>query len=259
MVIAPQFAWRKAALCRDRSASVRRETLQRLERFFISLGFVAFLGMAIVAARSAGVAADLRAAVPALRPPAWNTTVALISGHAGFDSGAICTDADGAILLTEAAINADVTARVAPLLRQAGATVLVLDEYDARLDGLEADVLLSLHADSCIDASGYKAASYVYSTTADADAALLACIDLHYPAATELPHHPNTVTHDMTEYHAFKRIAATTPAAILELGFLGGDQALLTGNTARVARGVADSILCFLAPATPVESPTESE
>jgi hypothetical protein len=50
----------------------------------------------------------------------------------------------------------------------------------------------------------------------------------------------------MTEYHAFRRIAATTPAAILELGFLGGDGALLTEQPELPARGVSDAILCFL-------------
>ena len=122
----------------------------------------------------------------------------------------------------------------------------ILDEYDPRLDGLEADVLLSIHADSCIDATGYKAAYYTRSRVPEAADRFLACIDDHYAAITGLPHHPDTVTHDMTEYHAFRKISPDTPAAILETGFLGGDQALLTQEPARVARGVADSILCFL-------------
>jgi len=40
------------------------------------------------------------------------TRVALISGHAGFDSGAICTDANGDVWLTEADINASITEQV---------------------------------------------------------------------------------------------------------------------------------------------------
>lgn len=236
--------------------TVRRGTLQRLERFFVILSFAALLGMVVLGAASLGLEPDWDAAVPrALRPPAWGTQVALVSGHADFDSGATCTDADGTVTLSEVDVNARVTELAAELLRREGATVLVLEEYDPRLAGLEVDVLLSLHADSCIDASGYKAASYVRSATAAADAALLACIDRHYAEETGLPHHPNTVTHDMTEYHAFRRIAPTTPAAILELGFLGGDQELLTAQTERVARGVAASLLCFLLP--PVPSTTE--
>ncbi len=40
-----------------------------------------------------------------------------------------------------------------------------------------------------------------------------------------------------------------TPAAIIETGFLGGDRDFLTGQTGRVAAGIADGVLCFLAPA----------
>ncbi len=56
----------------------------------------------------------------------------------------------------------------------------------------------------------------------------------------------DTITEDMTEYHAFRRIRSQTPAAILELGFLGGDQGLLVRSPEKSARGVADGLLCFL-------------
>jgi N-acetylmuramoyl-L-alanine amidase len=149
-------------------------------------------------------------------------------------------------LVTEAAINARVTGLAAERLRRAGADVMILDEYDPRLEGLRAAVLVSLHADSCIEASGFKAAVHAYSAIPAINDRLLTCIEQTYPAATGLPHHPNTVTHNMTEYHAFKRIDPLTPAAIIELGFLGGDQALLLNRPELAAKGVADGILCFL-------------
>ena len=37
--------------------------------------------------------------------------------------------------------------------------MLILDEYDTRLAGLKVDVLVSLHADSCVQASGNKVAT----------------------------------------------------------------------------------------------------
>jgi N-acetylmuramoyl-L-alanine amidase len=188
---------------------------------------------------------------------AFDKQVALVSGHAGYDSGAVCLGPDGGVLLTEAQVNADVAELAAELLRKAGADVVVLEEYDPRLEGLYADVLLSIHADSCIDASGYKAASYTRSRVPQADRRLLDCIDQRYAAVTGLPLHPNTVTHNMAEYHAFRRIARDTPAAILELGFLGGDQALLTTEAPRVARGVADGLLCFLEDQSPEEQPLD--
>jgi N-acetylmuramoyl-L-alanine amidase len=49
----------------------------------------------------------------------------------------------------------------------------------------------------------------------------------------------------MTGYHAFKRVDPQTPAAIIEVGFLGGDQRVLA-RADGPARGIADGVLCFL-------------
>ncbi len=209
-------------------------------------------GIALIVARIFGMELPWAAPTQALVLPVFNDQVAIISGHSGFDSGAVCTDTAGDVTLTEADVNAAVSARAAELLRRAGTDVVILEEFDPRINRLEVDALLSLHADSCIDASGYKAAYYTYSAIPEIEARFVACIDEHYQSVTGLPHHPNTVTHDMTEYHAFRKLAPTTPGVILELGFLGGDQALLTTQVDVVARGVVDSILCFLTqPPTP--------
>lgn len=212
------------------------------------IGFAAFFGIAIIVARIVGMEMPWSGEQPGLVLGAFNRQVALISGHAGFDSGAVCTDEAGTVTLTEVEVNAAVAQAAANILRRSGTDVLVLEEYDPRLEALQADVLISLHADSCIDASGFKAAIFAYSAIPEIETRLLSCIDEEYAAVTGLPHHPNTVTHDMTEYHAFRRIAPETPAAILELGFLGGDRTLLTQEADRVARGVAESVLCFLDP-----------
>lgn len=174
--------------------------------------------------------------------------VALISGHAGFDSGAVCTDDDGEVMLTEAEINANIAEIAAQRLRQhpLGLDVTILDEKDERLSGLQVDVMLSLHSDSCVMLSGYKAVADPNSALNDAQQKLLTCIDNRYVAATQLAYHPTTITHDMLGYHAFNRIAPQTPAAILEMGFMGGDQVLLTEEAERVAQGVVDSVICFL-------------
>jgi N-acetylmuramoyl-L-alanine amidase len=222
--------------------------LDSAQRIIVAIVFLALGGIALVGAQAAGL--DLPGA-DGVQPQAFvraaqGSEIALISGHAGNDSGAVCEDDLGNVSLTEASINARVAESAADRLRRAGASVTILNEFDPRLENLQADVLVSLHADSCIDASGFKAAVHTYSAIPNADAELLACIGRDYPLATGLPHHPNTVTHNMTEYHAFRKIAATTPAAILELGFLGGDRFTLESNPDRVAEGVANSILCFL-------------
>ncbi|MBI3958612.1 MAG: hypothetical protein HY328_07370 [Chloroflexi bacterium] len=80
-------------------------------------------------------------------------------------------------------------------------------------------------------------------------------MDQKYVAATGLAYHPDTITHDMTDYHVFRKIDPLTPALILEMGFLGGDRALLTAGADRVAQGVADGIGCFLAGPPADETP----
>lgn len=237
---------------------MRHSTVHRLQRVFAVISFTAFFAIALIVARIFGMELPWSQTPHAqsLVIDAFNRPVVLISGHAGSDSGAVCTDDDDTVLLTEADVNAQVTERAANLLRAAGADVEIFQEYDPRLEGLRAEMLLSIHADSCIDASGYKAAYYAFSTIPEIEQRILDCIDLHYAADTELSAHPNTVTHNMTEYHAFRRIAADTPAAILEIGFLGGDQALLTTGVDQVAHGVADSVLCFLRRNEPTPIPT---
>jgi N-acetylmuramoyl-L-alanine amidase len=228
---------------------VRVRTLQVAQRIMAAIMIVILVSVTLIIVRMVGFDVPLlNQLIPqGLVGAAFGKQVALISGHAGNDSGAVCTDDVGATLLTEAAVNADVTQQVAQRLRRAGADVLVLDEFDSRLATLRADLLLSLHADSCVEASGYKAATSPTSAVRERDQQLIECIDQIYPAVTGLAHHPNTITHDMTNYHAFRIIDRRTPAAIIEMGFLGGDQALLVEHPERVAQAITESILCFLA------------
>lgn len=231
---------------------MRRDLLGRMQRIFLLISILLLLVIGMLAARTAGlpwVTADtLRELLPAPPP---RPRVVLISGHKGSDSGAICTDSAGSVTLAEADVTADVAQRVAERLRQTDIDVDIFAEFDERLSGLTADVLISLHADSCVLYSGYKAA-HRDADPSSADGRLLACIDRHYPAATGLVYHPDTITRDMIDYHAFRKINRSTPALILEMGFLGGDGELLTGGAARVAQGIVGGIRCFLdEPAAP--------
>lgn len=227
---------------------MRHHTLQSIQRYLVIISFLAVLGMGVVALRIAGYDLSI---IPTWLPPGllgvlFNRQIAIISGHAGNDSGAVCTDANGQTLVTEAATVAAIAEAVASQLRRGGAQVSILNEFDSRLDGLQADLLLSLHADSCIDASGYK---FAHSSNPALSPQLLtklsSCFDEHYAETTGLAPHPNTITHNMTDYHAFRKIAPQTPALILEVGFIGGDQSLLVEEPDRVARGITASIRCF--------------
>lgn len=178
-------------------------------------------------------------------------TIGIVSGHRGLnptsglpDPGALCADG-----LSEQSVNENVAVQVAALLQGQGFHVDVLDEFDPRLTGYRALVVISIHADSCEyindAATGFKVASFVYTTAPEADARLVTCLINHYAAATGLPVHPS-VTYDMTEYHNFREIAAGTPGAIIEIGFMYLDRDVLTNRSADVARGIYEGLLCFI-------------
>ena len=171
--------------------------------------------------------------------------VGLVSGHHGNDSGAVCNDG-----LTEAQVNYDIASRVATEIRQRGYRVDVLDEYDSRLNGYRALLLLSIHADSCDyindEATGFKVAHVLDSKVPAQEDRLVKCLSENYAARTNMRFHENSITRDMTAYHGFYEIAPDTPGAIIETGFLRLDRPILTQRADLVAQGIVDGLMCFL-------------
>ena len=185
--------------------------IRRLQRLLLIVSFVLLVGIAYLAARSVGFLLPRQVdrlifITPTVTPTPERDTVALISGHVGYDSGAICGDVNAPTLR-----EVEIVARIAELVRErlenAGMEVLLLEEYDARLTNLDAELMLSLHADSCILASGYKAAYPINSAIPTTEKRLIACIDTHYAARTGLAFH-NSITEDMTRYHALSKSSA---------------------------------------------------
>ena len=177
---------------------------------------------------------------PADRAALAGQRIGIIVGHSGFDSGAICPD--GRLEVDTVARIADNAAR---RLRRAGAQVDLLEEYDPRLNGYTGDALVSIHADSCIERSGFKVARWSDSQTPAVEDRLVRCLREGYGEATGLPFDADTITADMTRYHAFRKLAVETPAAIIETGFMGGDWDLIGRRPAVVADGIVDGLVCF--------------
>lgn len=207
---------------------------------------VLILGAIVVAGwlRNSGAAGTLLPAAPDVevqRGALSSQHIGLIAGHRGYDSGAICDDGR-----TEAETVGRIAEQARRGLERAGAQVDVLSEYDPSLEGYVADALVSIHADSCIERSGFKAAIWDEAPPGSGADRLLGCLALRYAAATGLTFDPHTVTTDMTEYHAFHRVDARTPAAIVETGYLGGDWAIIGDQPSLPAQGIVDSLLCFL-------------
>jgi|YNPBryantNP2012_1023418.scaffolds.fasta_scaffold03634_3 N-acetylmuramoyl-L-alanine amidase len=225
---------------------MRRQTIRGVQRFLL-LVFIAALGIGGLFLWQQ-MAGGPRLTAGFLRPslPLAGRQIGIVAGHSGHDAGAVCPDG-----LTEAQVNLAIAERVVQALRKRGASVDLLAEFDERLAGYRADAFVSIHADSCaVELSGYKVASLATDEPAahPASARLADCLWRAYGAATGLPRHPDTITYDMSRYHAFREIAETTPAAIIEVGFLKADRALLTEHPERVAAGIADGIECFLEP-----------
>lgn len=184
-------------------------------------------------------------AAPATAAPARELPlVGLVAGHKGNDSGAACPDG-----LTEAQVNLDIATRVKAGLEANGFRVDLLEEFDPRLDKYQALALISIHNDSCEYvndlATGFKVAGALDGRAQNDSARLVACLTERYARATGMSFHANTVTRDMTQYHSFYEIADTTPAAIIETGFLNLDRKILTEEPQRVAQGVIDGVICF--------------
>jgi N-acetylmuramoyl-L-alanine amidase len=178
-------------------------------------------------------------------PAGVQRRIGIVAGHWQHDVGAVCEDG-----LTEVEINHAVAERVAQWMRERGYDAEVLAEFSPSLDGYRAAALISIHADACNvpNASGFKVARVSASLVPALEDRLVACLRDEYARATGLPFHANSITFDMTEYHAFYEIESLTPAAIIEIGFMSADRRLLTRRQDRVAEGIVDGLLCFLEP-----------
>lgn len=167
--------------------------------------------------------------------------IGIISGHKEYDPGAVCDDG-----LTEAEVNLAIAEMVVANLQQQGIRTDLLDEYDNRLYGYSGTALVSIHADSCEyydeSATGFKIAGSTYSDSS----LLVSCMEESYRTITSLPYHANTLTLDMTDYHAFNEAAFGTPVIIIETGFMNQDRELLTTYADVPARAISEGILCYI-------------
>jgi N-acetylmuramoyl-L-alanine amidase len=169
--------------------------------------------------------------------------VGIVVGHWQSDSGAVCDDG-----LAEVEVNYAVAQLVVSELIRSGYDIDMMAEFDPQLAGYKADALVSIHADSCNipEATGFKVARVSSSLVPEQEDLLVACLIEKYQEATGLQFHKNSITYDMTEYHAFYEIAPETPAAIIETGFLAADRRLLTKKQDLVAQGIVNGIKKFI-------------
>ncbi len=185
-----------------------------------------------------------------LTTPQPQIRIGIVAGHMGNDSGAVCLDENGLATLTEADVNLSIATLVQRSLTERGYQVDLLNEFDTRLNGYRAAALVSIHNDSCEyvndEATGFKVAASLETRDVNRAQRLTACMTDRYQNMTGLYFHANSITPDMTQYHAFSEIDPNTITAIIETGFLYLDQDILTKRTDLVAEGVTQGILCFV-------------
>ncbi len=187
--------------------------------------------------------------------------IGIVAGHMGNDSGAVCYDEDGTPSLTEADVNLSIATLVQRSLTERGYQVDLLNEFDTRLNGYRAAALVSIHNDSCDyindEATGFKVAASLETRDVNRAQRLTACLTDRYQNMTGLFFHANSITPDMTQYHAFSEIDPNTITAIIETGFLYLDRDILTKQTDVVAEGVTQGILCFINNESVLPSPVD--
>ncbi len=153
--------------------------------------------------------------------------------------------------LREVDLNLAIAKRVEKLLIARG---LLVDLLPATVPpGYDADVFVAIHADGSTSrvARGYKVAT-PWRTSA-ASAALADALALAYSKATGLPR-DGAITFNMRGYYAFNfrrhehAVAMTTPAVILEMGFLtnAADRKILYDRADSVAKGITNGIVAYL-------------
>jgi N-acetylmuramoyl-L-alanine amidase len=183
--------------------------------------------------------------------------IGIVSGHwgNGSDAGAVCPDGTN-----EHDVNLAIASLVRQKLEARGYNIDLLQEFDPRLDSYQAALLLSIHSDTCdvVDpqATGFKVAASTYSHDQNLAGRLTACLYDRYGSVTGLSHHTGSITLNMTDYHAFRVIDTSTPAAIIETGFLNLDRDLLVNHPDVVADGIVAGVLCFVRSESVQPTPT---
>ena len=154
--------------------------------------------------------------------------------------------------VSEVEINVAVAHAAAAILEAAGIEVELLPATIP--PGFDADAFVAIHSDGNNHTAtrGYKVSPPWRASPAAR--LLVAALHEHYGQATELPEDLNGVTYNMRGYYAFNSyryrhaIADTTPAAILELGYVSNakDRRYLREHPEVAAQGLAAGVLAYL-------------
>jgi len=218
---------------------------------FSSLGITTLLGLLSFVANVTGVLGYF-----GINPPNLNQEtslsisdfrVGIIPGHKGSDAGGVCADG-----LTENEVNQNIANLVKDNIVYEGYSAQIFSDFDQALINYHALAILVIHTDSCqyINdfATGFKLAPALSQKDDQSrqgkNEKLISCIKDNYEFVTGLQYHTSK-TLDMTIYHSFDEVSASTPVVIIDAGFLNLDRYLLTEKTNLVAKGITEGMKCY--------------
>jgi hypothetical protein len=154
--------------------------------------------------------------------------------------------------LTEAGVNLEIARRVVRQLTEAGVSAELLPATVP--PGYDADAFVAVHAD---DGGGASPTGWKISTpwrASQASRLLRDAIAGAYAKGSGLPEDRYGVSFNMRGYYGFSwyrfdhAVAPTTPAVIIETGFLtsAADRAVIVDDPERTARGISQGVISYL-------------
>ena len=155
-------------------------------------------------------------------------------------------------VLTEAAVNLEIARRVVRQLQEAGVSAELLPATVP--PGYDADAFVAVHAD---DGGGADAVGWKISApwrASEASRLLRDDIARTYAQTSGLAEDRYGISFNMRGYYGFSwyrfehAVAPTTPAAIIETGFLtsAADRAVIVDDPERTARGISLGVIAYL-------------
>jgi N-acetylmuramoyl-L-alanine amidase len=184
-------------------------------------------------------------AQPMLAPvQSTSSRIGIVAGHWNNDSGSVCPNG-----LKEVDVNLTIASLVQQKLAEQGFQVDLMEEFDSRLTQYQAIALISIHNDTCEylndEATGFKIAAALETAYPEMTDRLTACMVDRYASTTGLKYRIGN-TNDMTYYHAFNEVNTSTPAVIIEAGYLNLDQQILTTRPDLIADGIVNGLMCYI-------------
>lgn len=174
--------------------------------------------------------------------------VGIVAGHYGFDTGYQC----GADLnfVRETDVDLRLAVMVRDYLTNMGYSVDLLQEFDPALSNYTGLALVSIHTNRCDTTDKSQSGFYVTgggpNTYPSETKRLNDCLAFNYEKYTGLDYlGQNYDTADQMLY-VFDTVNDYTTVSVIHTGFLSNDYRAFSEQTASLAKGIAEGIICYV-------------